>query len=43
MRVEFLCPRWGAEEIDWDTFLTKVKAAGYSGIEWFPHDEEVDL
>lgn len=43
MRVEFLCPRWGAEEIDWDTFLTQVKAAGYSGIEWFPHDEEVDV
>lgn len=42
MRVEFLCPRWGAEGIDWDTFLTQVKADGYSGIEWFPNGEDVD-
>lgn len=42
MRIEFLCPRWGAEGIDWNTFLTQVKAAGYSGIEWFPNGEDID-
>ena len=42
MRVEFYCPRWGAEDIDWDTFLRQVKEAGYSGIEWFPNGENSD-
>jgi hypothetical protein len=42
MRVEFFCTRWGAEEIDWDTFLRQVKEAGYSGIEWFPNGENSD-
>jgi hypothetical protein len=42
MRVEFFCPRWGAEEIDWDIFLRQVKEAGYSGIEWFPGGENSD-
>ncbi|MES2446328.1 MAG: sugar phosphate isomerase/epimerase [Bacteroidota bacterium] len=34
--MKFLCPRWGFEDIPWDTFLKQVKAANYSGIEWFP-------
>jgi hypothetical protein len=42
MRVEFLCPRWGSEDIEWGSFLRQVKEAGYSGIEWFPNGENVD-
>ena len=42
MRVEFFCPRWGSEDIEWDSFLPQVKEAGYSGIEWFPNGENVD-
>lgn len=42
MLVEFYCPRWGSEHIEWDFFLQNVKAAGYSGIEWFPFGDESD-
>jgi sugar phosphate isomerase/epimerase len=42
MKIKFLCPRWGSENIDWETFLTDVKKEGYAGIEWFPHSEKVD-
>lgn len=42
MKIKFLCPRWGAESIDWDIFLRDVKQAGYSGIEWFPFGESCD-
>lgn len=42
MKIQFLCPRWGAEKIGWLQFLTKVKQAGYSGIEWFPYGEPLD-
>jgi hypothetical protein len=43
MAVEFFCPRWGSEHIPWDTFLQKVKEAGYKGIEWFPFGEVSDV
>ena len=39
MNIQFLCPRWGAEQIGWRQFLTEVKQAGYGGIEWFPLGE----
>jgi sugar phosphate isomerase/epimerase len=42
MRVKFFCPRWGAEHMDWETFLASVKQAGYTGIEWFPYAEKGD-
>jgi hypothetical protein len=42
MVVDFFCPRWGSEHLDWETFLTKVKNAGYAGIEWFPYGENSD-
>lgn len=42
MLVEFYCPRWGSEHIDWELFLQNVKAEGYSGIEWFPFGDESD-
>jgi sugar phosphate isomerase/epimerase len=33
MQIEFYCPRWGCEDMSWDSFCSKVKAAGYDGIE----------
>ncbi len=42
MKIKFLCPRWGSEKIDWEIFLSDVKKAGYSGIEWFPPSEDVN-
>lgn len=36
----FFCPLWGSESLPFDFFLSKVKAAGYDGIEMsFPPDE----
>ncbi len=34
MKLQFFCPRWGSENINWLTFLTKIKVAGYDGVEW---------
>jgi sugar phosphate isomerase/epimerase len=34
MKLQFFCPRWGCEAVEWDAFLLKVKAAGYNGIEY---------
>jgi len=34
MQLYFFCPRWGSEAFDWDEFLTKVRRAGYEGVEW---------
>lgn len=34
--MDFFYPRWGAEHVDWVTFLDMVKENGFSGIEWFP-------
>ncbi|MBV4358226.1 sugar phosphate isomerase/epimerase family protein [Pinibacter aurantiacus] len=34
MQVQFFCPRWGSENIQWDVFCKKVKEAGYDGIEY---------
>ncbi|MBO9619907.1 MAG: sugar phosphate isomerase/epimerase [Niabella sp.] len=42
MKVKFLCPRWGSEQVDWPVFLKEVKDAGYAGIEWFPFGEVAD-
>lgn len=36
MEIDFFCPRWGAETIDWSTFAKKVKTDGFSGVEVFP-------
>jgi hypothetical protein len=33
MKINYFCPRWGAEGLTWDDFCTKVKAAGYDGVE----------
>jgi len=42
LNIRFLCPRWGAEQVDWAPFLKEVKKAGYAGIEWFPFGEPGD-
>ncbi|MDR3716734.1 MAG: sugar phosphate isomerase/epimerase [Puia sp.] len=34
MEILFFCPRWGSEDMPWDEFCKKVKAAGYDGIEY---------
>ncbi|WP_254560018.1 sugar phosphate isomerase/epimerase [Dyadobacter diqingensis] len=33
MVINYFCPRWGSEDIPWDAFCWKVKAAGYDGVE----------
>jgi len=39
MSPHFFCPRWGSEHLDWPRFMSKVKEAGYDGIEWgIAHD-----
>ncbi|WP_140939133.1 sugar phosphate isomerase/epimerase family protein [Sphingobacterium lumbrici] len=33
MNIQFYYPRWGSENISWDTFCQNVKEAGYDGVE----------
>ena len=33
MQIKFFCPKWGSDNITWDDFCKKVKAAGYDGVE----------
>ncbi|HTL08744.1 MAG TPA: hypothetical protein VL307_10820 [Chitinophagaceae bacterium] len=33
MTIRFFCPRWGMEHTSWKSFLQRVKAAGYDGVE----------
>jgi sugar phosphate isomerase/epimerase len=33
MKINFFCPLWGSENLDMNTFLAKVKSAGYDGVE----------
>lgn len=34
MAVKFFCTAWGKGDISWTEFSSKVKEAGYDGIEW---------
>ena len=34
MEINFFCPRWGSEDLNWDLFCKKVKHEGYDGIEY---------
>lgn len=34
MELQFFCPRWGSEHLEWTQFLQKVKDAGFDGIEY---------
>jgi sugar phosphate isomerase/epimerase len=33
MKILFFCPRWGCEAQPWNLFFSKVKKAGYDGVE----------
>lgn len=33
MELKFIYPRWGSADVNWKTFLSKVKENGYSGVE----------
>jgi sugar phosphate isomerase/epimerase len=33
MTLQFFCPRWGSEQLAFNDFCTKVKAAGFDGVE----------
>ncbi|WP_103866159.1 sugar phosphate isomerase/epimerase [Aquimarina sp. I32.4] len=33
MELKFIYPRWGSADMKWETFLKKVKNAGYHGVE----------
>lgn len=32
--VDFYCPRWGSEHLQWEDFFIDLKLAGYDGMEW---------
>ena len=37
MELKFLCPQWGHEHLDAEAFMSKVKEAGYDGVDtWVP-------
>lgn len=41
MNILFFCPRWGCESLPWEAFFSKVKEAGYDGVEiGFPYTLE---
>lgn len=41
MEIKFFCPRWGSEQLDWNTFCERVKQAGYNGVEYgIPNETE---
>ncbi|TAE46545.1 MAG: sugar phosphate isomerase/epimerase [Bacteroidetes bacterium] len=33
MSIQFFCPRWGSEQLEWEVFLDRVQEAGYQGVE----------
>lgn len=42
MEIRFFCTYWGSERLNWTTFLTRVKDAGYDGVEAsLPADPEL--
>ncbi|MGJ7032476.1 sugar phosphate isomerase/epimerase family protein [Niabella hirudinis] len=34
MELQFFCPRWGSEDLDWELFFEKVREEGYDGVEY---------
>ncbi len=36
MQIDFYCPRWGSEQIEWPQFAAQVKQQGFVGVEVFP-------
>ncbi|WP_259070383.1 sugar phosphate isomerase/epimerase family protein [Mucilaginibacter sp. X4EP1] len=46
MEIKFFCPRWGCENMSWDAFCSRVKDAGYDGVETpipFDADEKHEI
>jgi sugar phosphate isomerase/epimerase len=46
MKLLFFCPRWGSEDLSWESFCHKIKAAGYDGVEAgvpFEEDEQSQM
>lgn len=39
MKLDFFCPRWGSEAIDWDVFASQVQSDGFVGVEVYPLDD----
>lgn len=40
MQLNILCPQWGHGHLETEDFFTKVKAAGYAGVEtWMPENK----
>jgi sugar phosphate isomerase/epimerase len=33
MKIKYFCPHWGSKHLDFNDFLSKVKNAGYDGVE----------
>jgi len=40
MKIDFFCPRWGLESVDWVEFARKIKGDNFDGVEVFPLDQE---
>lgn len=41
MELKILCPQWGQEHLDTEAFFTKVKEAGYDGVDtWIPENRD---
>jgi len=41
MRLLFFCPQWGQEHLSPEVFLSKVREAGFDGIDtWMPEEKE---
>lgn len=41
MNLKFICPRWGSEQLTYETFFKKAIDAGYEGVEFsLPEDEK---
>ena len=41
MEIKILCPQWGQEHLDTEAFFTKVKDAGYDGVDtWIPESQK---
>ncbi|MDQ7947202.1 MAG: TIM barrel protein [Pedobacter sp.] len=34
--IQFYCPRWGAEHLPWNDFLSNIQTAGFDGVEVYP-------
>lgn len=32
--MQFFCPRWGSEHLEWESFFRMASDAGYDGVEW---------